>query len=53
MQVDVAYVSREIDTIAKKISNAYIDEYEEQYYYMNLVKGTYKKCSCCVERISW
>lgn len=49
MQVDVAYVSREIDTIAKKISNAYIDEYEEQYYYMNLVKGTYKKCSCCGE----
>ena len=49
MKVDVAYVSREIDTIAKKISNTYIDEYEEQYYYMNLVKGNYKKCSCCGE----
>lgn len=47
MNVDVAYVSREIDTIAKKISNTYIDEYEENHYYLNLVKGKYKKCSRC------
>lgn len=49
MKVDVAYVSREIDTISRKISNTYIDEYEENHYYMNLVKGKYKKCSCCGE----
>lgn len=49
MNVDIAYVSREIDTIAKKISDTYVDEYEENYYYMNVVKGKYKKCSHCGE----
>lgn len=49
MNVDVAYVSREIDTIAKKISDTYVNEYEEQHYYLNLVKGKYKTCSCCGE----
>ena len=40
-------VKKHLDKIVTKVINQYEKEYEENHYYLNLVKGTYKKCSCC------
>lgn len=42
-------VIKQLDKIVKQVINAYEKEYEENYYYLNVVKGKYKKCSKCGE----
>jgi len=37
------------DNIALKISDAYVEWYEDNVYYLEKVKGKYKKCSRCGE----
>ena len=40
-------VTKKIDKIVSKVINEYERQYEEKHYYMNLVKGKYKKCKEC------
>lgn len=42
-------VTKQLDKIVKKIISTYEKEYEENHYYLNVVKGKYKKCSKCGE----
>lgn len=42
-------VKKHLDKIVKKVIDQYEKEYEENHYYLNVVKGKYKKCSCCGE----
>lgn len=42
-------VTKKIDKIVSKVINEYEKQYEEKHYYMNLVKGKYKKCNKCKE----
>ena len=42
-------VKKHLDKIVTKVINQYEKEYEENHYYLNVVKGKYKKCSCCGE----
>ena len=42
-------VKKHLDKIVTKVINCYEKEYEENHYYLNVVKGKYKKCSCCNE----
>jgi len=46
--IDQNAVSRNIQSICKKLCDAY-EELFTDYYYTFLVKGTYKKCSKCGE----
>ena len=41
-------INKHIDLIVNKIVNKNWDLYEE-WYYLNICKGTYKKCSKCNE----
>ena len=38
-----------LDKIVKKMINTYEKEYSEKHYYLNVIKGKYKKCSKCGE----
>ena len=42
-------VKKHLDKIVDKVINQYEKEYEDSYYYLNVVKGKYKKCTCCGE----
>lgn len=42
-------VIKQLDKIVRKIIDTYEKEYEENYYYLNVVKGKYKRCSRCGE----
>lgn len=42
-------VSSQLDRIVNNFINKYIEVYEDEYYYMYLVKGQYKKCNKCGE----
>ena len=42
-------VKKHLDKIVTKVINQYEKEYEENHYYLNVVKGKYKKCSRCGE----
>lgn len=42
-------VIKQLDKIVRKIIDSYEKEYEENYYYLNVVKGKYKRCSRCGE----
>ena len=42
-------VVAQLDKIVKKIISTYEREYAEKHYYLNVVKGKYKKCSRCGE----
>lgn len=42
-------VVKQLNKIVNKIIDAYEKEYAENYYYLNIVKGQYKKCSKCGE----
>ena len=42
-------VIKHLDKIVKKMINTYEKEYTENHYYLNVVKGKYKKCSRCGE----
>ena len=42
-------VIKQLDKIVRKIIDTYEKEYEENHYYLNVVKGKYKKCSRCGE----
>lgn len=42
-------VIKHLDKIVKKTINTYEKEYTEKHYYLNVVKGKYKKCSKCGE----
>ncbi len=42
-------VKKHLDKIVTKVINQYEKEYEDNHYYLNVVKGTYKKCNCCGE----
>ena len=42
-------VKKHLDKIVDKVINQFEKEYEENHYYLNVVKGKYKKCSCCGE----
>ena len=42
-------VKKHLDKIVVKVIEQYEKEYEENYYYLNVVKGKYKKCTCCGE----
>ena len=42
-------VKKHLDKIVTKVINQYEKEYEEKHYYLNVVKGKYKKCNCCGE----
>lgn len=48
LKVSQQYVSQIIDKIVYKINEKYYDIYED-WYYLNIVKGKYKKCSKCGE----
>lgn len=45
--VDRSKISRQLDKIVNKIIDTYEKEYEDKYYYLNVVKGKYKTCSKC------
>lgn len=49
MEVDEKTIRRKIDKIVNKIITEYEKQYSEEYYYMSVVKGEYKKCSKCGE----
>ncbi len=40
-------VERIVNKLAKNISDYYVEWYENNVYYMDLVKGRYKKCAKC------
>lgn len=40
-------LKKQLDKIVRKIIDTYEREYAEKHYYLNVVKGTYKKCSKC------
>ena len=42
-------VKKHLDKIVNKVINQYEKEYEVNYYYLNVVKGKYKKCTHCGE----
>ena len=42
-------VVKHLDKIVKKIIDTYEKEYSEKHYYLNVIKGKYKKCSKCGE----
>ena len=42
-------IIKQLDKIVRKIIDTYEKEYEEKHYYLNVVKGKYKKCSKCGE----
>ena len=42
-------VKKHLDKIVTKVINQYEKEYEENHYYLNVVKGKYKRCTCCGE----
>lgn len=42
-------IIKQLDKIVKKIIDTYEKEYAEKHYYLNVVKGKYKKCSKCGE----
>lgn len=42
-------IVKQLDKIVRKIINTYEREYAEKHYYLNVVKGKYKKCSKCGE----
>lgn len=48
MQVSNSFISATIRQISKKVVNEYKKQYED-WYYLNVEKGTYKKCSKCGE----
>lgn len=48
-KVNQSSISKKIDRIVNKIINAYEEYYEDNYYYVYMVKGEYKKCNCCGE----
>ncbi|MGL5191652.1 MAG: helix-turn-helix transcriptional regulator [Cetobacterium sp.] len=49
MGVSRDVIFKQINKIVDKVIDEYEKEYEENYYYLNVVKGTYKKCSKCGE----
>lgn len=46
LNITPAAVSKGINIICKEISNAYITKYTD-WYYLNIVKGKYRKCEIC------
>lgn len=42
-------IASRLDKIVKKIIDTYEREYADKHYYLNVVKGQYKKCSKCGE----
>lgn len=42
-------VKKHLDKIVNKVINQYEKEYEDNHYYLNVVKGKYKKCTHCGE----
>lgn len=42
-------INKQLDRIVKKITEVYEKEYAYKYYYLNVVKGKYKKCFVCGE----
>lgn len=40
-------IHKNIDTIVDKIIKQYEEDFEENYYYLDICRGTYKKCSIC------
>ena len=48
LQKDKSVISRALDSIVDKIVNVY-EEKIEDWYYLNICKGKYKKCSKCGE----
>lgn len=42
-------LKKQLDKIVRKIIDTYEREYAENHYYLNVVKGKYKKCSKCGE----
>lgn len=42
-------IINQLDKIVKKIIDTYEREYAEKHYYLNIVKGKYKKCNKCEE----
>lgn len=40
------YIASVLDRLADKITKKFEEVYED-WYYLNLVRGKYKKCSCC------
>ena len=42
-------IINQLDKIVKKIIDTYEREYSEKHYYLNVVKGKYKKCNKCGE----
>ena len=49
LKVCRSVISKQLDKIVKKVISAYEKEYEENHYYLNVVKGKYKTCSKCGE----
>lgn len=49
LEMKQSNVNTQMNRIAKKIIDTYEKEYEENHYYLNIVKGKYKKCSKCGE----
>lgn len=47
MEVNEKTIRRKLDKIVNKVISEYEKQYEEKHYYMNLVKGKYKKCNEC------
>lgn len=47
--VNRSVIARKLDRIVNKIIDTYEKEYEDKYYYLNINKGKYKKCSKCGE----
>lgn len=48
LNVSPSYISSTLNKIAERIIGAFEVQFED-YYYLNLVKGHYKKCSLCGE----
>lgn len=46
LEVSPSYISSTLNRIADKVTKVFEAVYED-YYYLNLVKGKYKKCSKC------
>ena len=49
LKISVSDTYRTYNTIAEKISDAYVEWYEDNIYYIKKVKGKYKRCSRCGE----
>lgn len=48
LNVSQPYITKTLNGIAKKISEQWWEDYEN-WYYLNIVKGSYKKCCRCNE----